>query len=273
MALDPFDVEPQHIGVGHGPAGSDSTPGRLGAGRSTATGTNVRYRLGKIRTAGLLRGAWLDCGCAEAGYTFAMPAFGAGWAIGVDLDPGRVAAAQRDPRAGSSVVRFAAASSEALPFRDGSFDGVFLNEVLEHVADEAHTLREVHRVLRPGGTLALMSPNRWFPFEGHGMRLPGRVIGVPVPLLPWLPRTLALRFMRARNYWPGELRRLVENAGLDVIAMSPVFPIFEVYPWLPGRVIRWYRGAMPWLESLPIVRRFGVSTCILARRHVNSSTL
>jgi hypothetical protein len=44
-----------------------------------------------------------------------------------------------------------------------------------------------------------MSPNRWFPFEGHGMRFLGRDFGFPIPFLPWLPNALSSRVMTARN--------------------------------------------------------------------------
>ena len=45
-----------------------------------------------------------------------------------------------------------------LPFEDGAFDGAVLGEVLEHVEDDRQALRELARVLRPGGVLALSVP-------------------------------------------------------------------------------------------------------------------
>jgi hypothetical protein len=72
--------------------------------------------------------------------------------------------------------------------------------------------------------------------------------------------------MRARNYWPSELRRAVSTHGFAVLETSPVFPVLDVYPWLPRRAIAVYRRAVPRLEALPIVRRFGVSTLVLSRK-------
>jgi SAM-dependent methyltransferase len=237
----------------------------IGRGRSTALSSNVEYRLGKIRDLGVLHGAWLDCGCADGGYTAALARFGAASVIGIDPEVGRIEEAKRRI-GGDERLSFACAPAEALPFPSGSFDGVLLNEVLEHVADEATTLGEIHRVLRQGGHLALISPNRWFPFEGHGMKLGSRKVEAPIPLLPWLPTRLARRFMRARNYWPHELEELARGAGFEVVSTTSIFPVLEQYPWLPAPLIPRFRRAVPRLERTPGIRRLGVSTFVLARK-------
>ena len=110
-----------------------------------------------------------------------------------------------------------------------------------------------------------MSPNRWFPFEGHGMRLGSLWVNFPVPLLPWVPMRFSHNVMRARNYWPGELRGLVREAGFAIDGSESVFPVFEAFPWLPSPVIR-YRQIIPLLEQLPITRHLGNSTLILAHK-------
>ena len=234
-------------------------------GSSTAVPLNVTYRLGKIRELGLLKGEWLDCGCADGGYTAAMVELGAERAIGVDALEERIAQARERER-DHPAIRFMQAAAETLPFAEASFDCVLLNEVLEHVVDEAQTLREIHRVLRPGGHLVVMSPNRWFPFEGHGMRIGQRQIGFPVPLLPWLPGRIGRRFMRARNYWPHELRDVVRSEDFAIRTTGFVWPVLEVYPWLPYPAIRRYRNLVPVFEKIPFIRRFGVSIFLVAQK-------
>ena len=50
----------------------------------------------------------------------------------------------------------------ALPFPDGAFDRVIASEVFEHIPDDAGAMREVVRVTRPGGRIAVTVP-RWLP--------------------------------------------------------------------------------------------------------------
>jgi SAM-dependent methyltransferase len=52
------------------------------------------------------------------------------------------------------------ADVQLLPFADGAFDALFCHHVLEHVPDDRAALRELLRVLRPGGWALLQSPIR-----------------------------------------------------------------------------------------------------------------
>ena len=60
-------------------------------------------------------------------------------------------------------LEFLLVGERELPFASGSFDGVWLGEVLEHVQDGLGLLAELARVLVPGGRLALSTPD-------HGRR-------------------------------------------------------------------------------------------------------
>ncbi len=70
--------------------------------------------------------------------------------VGVDQSPEMLAEARRT----SPGIELVEASAEALPFADGEFDGLTFTYLLRYVADPAATLRELRRVVRPGGTIA-----------------------------------------------------------------------------------------------------------------------
>ncbi len=71
--------------------------------------------------------------------------------VGVDVSPEMLAEARRCLGAD---VRLVEASAERLPFPDESFDGLTFTYLLRYVDDPASTLRELARVVRPGGTVA-----------------------------------------------------------------------------------------------------------------------
>ncbi|MBI5772229.1 MAG: methyltransferase domain-containing protein [Verrucomicrobia bacterium] len=83
---------------------------------------------------------------------------------GCDLAPELVRqAATHTPRA--NVVE---ADLENLPFASASFHAAFATEVLEHLLEVRKGLKEIHRVLKPNGTLLVSLPNRdWFHFEAY----------------------------------------------------------------------------------------------------------
>lgn len=45
-----------------------------------------------------------------------------------------------------------------IPFGDNTFDVTFCNHVMEHVEDDIHCMRELHRILKPGGWAIIQSP-------------------------------------------------------------------------------------------------------------------
>ena len=92
-------------------------------------------------------------------------------------------------------------ASETLPFRDAAFDVVVLNEVIEHVRDDAATLAEALRVIRPGGHIVIYAPNRLYPFETHGIYLGKKFVFGNIPFINWLPDPLRNKLVpHARAY-------------------------------------------------------------------------
>jgi len=87
------------------------------------------------------------------------------YAVGVDCDRrelgrlqfyGYCLAAEGGMRGGGAAVL---GDGARLPFRDGAFDRVICTEVLEHVPDDHLLVRELARLLRPGGTIAVSVPD------------------------------------------------------------------------------------------------------------------
>jgi SAM-dependent methyltransferase len=90
----------------------------------------------------------LDVGCGEGELARHLPV--GAW-VGVDSSPAMLAAAP------GPVVE---ADAAALPHGDASFAGVALLYVLYHLAEPRDALAEAHRVLRPGGLIAVAAPSR-----------------------------------------------------------------------------------------------------------------
>jgi ubiquinone/menaquinone biosynthesis C-methylase UbiE len=77
--------------------------------------------------------------------------------VGVNVSAEQVATARRlaAEAGGTDRVRFEVADANALPYPDDSFDAVWAVEVLMYLPDRLRALREIHRVLRPGGRFVL----------------------------------------------------------------------------------------------------------------------
>lgn len=106
--------------------------------------------------------AVLDVGCGP-GYLLTKAARAASLALGVDLDEERLRGARDGllaaERPGRGIIELAVADGQRLPFARASFDRVICTETLEHVEDVGRTLRELARVLKEGGRLAVSVPH------------------------------------------------------------------------------------------------------------------
>lgn len=240
------------------------------AGGDTAQPRNMAKRIALIAS---IRPLWgldvLDMGCGEGAYVVALAEAGAN-AHGVEFEAAKVEGLRRRHPDFDSVVQ---GDIENLPFEDGSFDLVLLNEVLEHVPHQERALGEARRVLRPDGRLVILSPNRLYPFETHGvyLRHSGRRLPHTVPFVPYVPLRLGTRIFKywARNYWPWELRSAVRRARFEVVSVDFVWQTFEnvsrnqpVALRITAPLLRLAAGLA---EKVPGMRAFGVSQVVLAQ--------
>jgi SAM-dependent methyltransferase len=105
-----------------------------------------------------------------------------------------------------------------LPFPDDTFDRIIAAEVLEHIPDDEGAIAELHRVLKPGGTIAVTIP-AWFPEkvcwalseEYHAPHVPGGHV---------------------RIYTENELRRKLRAAGLRPGGAHHAHSLHSPYWWL-----------------------------------------
>ena len=141
------------------------------------------------------------------------------------------------PRAGVALCR---ARGERLPFPDGAFDRVIAAEVIEHVPAPGALLRELVRVLRPGGLLALSFPRAW-----------------PERICWWLaPDYAAEPGGHVRIVSPDRLEREARDLGLELRHRHGAHALHTPYWWLQcllwrtrgrSRLVRVYRR---WLEHM-----------------------
>jgi 2-polyprenyl-3-methyl-5-hydroxy-6-metoxy-1,4-benzoquinol methylase len=102
---------------------------------------------------------------------------------GMEISAGAVRGA--DPRA---EIRIAASLAEA-EYEEKSFDQIIIWHVLEHISDPAGELREVHRLLKPGGRLVVAVPNasslqaRWAGADWFHLDLPRHLYHFPLEAL------------------------------------------------------------------------------------------
>ena len=172
---------------------------------------------------------------------------------GVDISEPTVRQARAAFTDGS--LRAAAADVRSLPFRDGSFDAIYSMGTIEHFPESETALREMYRVLRPGGRAVVGVPNRWDPF----LR----------PVLARALQTVGLYGYGAeRSFSRRSLRRMMESAGFDVVAETA---ILFIPGWLRMADLALHSYAPPlarltaaavkpfaWLDAhVPAVRRHG----------------
>lgn len=192
----------------------------------------------------------LASGCGVGGSLVAWWEAGVARAVGVEVDPALVEMAQLRI-AGVPGLMAELYDGWRLPFDDASFDLVESLDVIEHVPVPDTYMREHVRVLRPGGAILLVTPNRLWPVEQHVNVVgpPWLPLAVADRLYPWLARRaraagmedLAWRMdhvpeVREQNLSFRRLRALAKQQGLFLEALDPRAHEQWPLPPVPGPV-------------------------------------
>ncbi len=141
----------------------------------------------------------LDVGCGTGAMSSAMR--GLGTVTSADMSPLALRFSSR-----RGLDRLCCADGVRLPFRSRTFDAVVALDLIEHIPEDFAAVEEFRRVLRPGGCLFATVPAYQFLWSGHDLAL-----------------------MHQRRYTTAQFRRLVSQAGLNVLrlsyAMTALFPL------------------------------------------------
>ena len=165
------------------------------------------------------------------------------------------------------------ADAAELPFGDSFFDIITALDVIEHLDDDVTALRELHRVLRPGGLAVISVPaypvlwTYWDDILGHRRRYTTRTMRVAAEkaglevlkvsysnMLTLFPAT-GVRILKALLHRAAETRRQPTVPESDFVALPA---------WLNNTLIAYYR-----LEARALKRTnlpFGLSVICVARR-------
>jgi SAM-dependent methyltransferase len=156
---------------------------------------------------------WLDVGCGNGAFTETLIAHGApAEVIGVDPSEEQLAFARTRP--GAKLAQFRQAGAQALPFADNSFDAAIMALVISFVPDPLQAVREMARVVRPGGTVATYmwdGPGGGLPLEPVNRAM--RSIGITPGLSPGYE---ASRQDRMRAFWEGAGLQSIEDRVIRI---------------------------------------------------------
>lgn len=161
----------------------------------------------------------LDVGCQWGATSIAAAEAGA-IPTGMDVDEHLAAGARIRAEERGVRASFTVGLGESMPFADNSFDVAICVNVLEHVADHRDTVRELVRVVKPGGYIYLDGPNRlapaWAKSDPH-FQAPG------VSFLPnRVGEFVAKRLLKQPAYDVGvfpiaaRVRRMLKESGAEI---------------------------------------------------------
>jgi len=183
---------------------------------------------------------------------------------GLDVSGVIAGRSARNARREGRRLHLLQADIREIPFPAECFDFVYTMGTIEHIEEYRDSIREIHRVLKPGGRAVIGVPHRW------------NIFLRPV-LVAFLEAIGRYPYCPEKSFGYGELKRDVEGCGLRVEAreglllLPGILRLLDLYLCLNGNTLR--RLVPPLLApfeyletSWPVLRRFGYLTAVLAEK-------
>lgn len=152
--------------------------------------------------------------------------------IAIDIDEKAIKRARQ--RITSRNVKFYLKNIEGTDFNDSNFDLIICNHIYEHTPNISKMVREMHRILKPGGIIYFAAGNRWQLIEPHHR----------LPFLSWFPKPISNFYLslikkRRQIYYEKHL----SYAGL--LKNLKIFNIFDFTPIIVNDPNKYYVSSKP----------------------------
>ncbi len=202
----------------------------------------------------------LDVGCGTGHHLLYLARLGYARARGIDLAPQAIAFCHR-----LGLTNVQTADATRLPFPDAAVDAVLACDVVEHLADDRRALRELARVLKPGGVAIITVPAFHFLWSRHDEVLQHYrryrmadvvqlVTGQPFTVAYWSYLFCAIFPAVVVYRWFARLLRLERTSDLEATAE----PFNTLLTWVGSAEVATLRA----IPRLP----FGTSLAVVLRR-------
>ena len=193
-----------------------------------------------------INGLILENGCGVGMYVEKLSTFG-GRVIGLEYD------LERAIEAGDNSDKIINAAGEFIPLPASTFDLILSHEVIEHVQDDRAAIREMIRVLKPGGRVVIFCPNRGYPFETHGIFWNGKYYFGNKLFVNYLPRALRNKLApHVRVYSTSDMQKLFGDLPVKLIQRTVIFGAYDNIIARFGRLGEFLRAILQFLEATPL---------------------